>query len=146
MDEATLLEKLRKIEALHAGATTEGERDAARAAAERIRARLQEVRAVEPDVELSYSLPDPWERRLFVALCRRYGLRPYRLYRQRHTTVMIRAPHSFQHSVLWPEFLALSAELTRHLHDVTERIIREAIHGDASEAAEVVDPRALPGR
>ncbi len=38
--EGTLLEKLRKIEALHAGTKVEGEREAARRAAERIRARL----------------------------------------------------------------------------------------------------------
>jgi hypothetical protein len=38
--EGTLLEKLRKIEALHAGTTVDGEQEAARRAAERIRARL----------------------------------------------------------------------------------------------------------
>jgi hypothetical protein len=35
--EGTLLEKLRKIEALHAGTAVEGERESARRAAERIR-------------------------------------------------------------------------------------------------------------
>ena len=44
MGEAELLEKLRKIEALHAGATSDGEREAARAAAEGIQARLAEAR------------------------------------------------------------------------------------------------------
>ena len=145
MDVAALLDKLRKIEALHAGATTEGERDAARAAAERIKARLDDERAREPDVALSYSLPDPWERMLFVALCRRYGLRPYRVYRQRSSTVMLRAPDAFQRRTLWPEFEALSAELTRHLHEVTERVIREAIHGDVGEAEEVAETTKLLG-
>jgi hypothetical protein len=78
MDEATLQEKLRKIEALHAGTTSDGEREATRLAAERIRARLAEIRMREPDVELVYTLPDPWTRKLFLALCRRYGLKPYR--------------------------------------------------------------------
>jgi hypothetical protein len=76
MVEGTLLEKLRKIEALHAGTTVDGEREAARRAAERIRARLAELRGREQDVVLVYSLPDPWKRQLFVALCRRYGLAP----------------------------------------------------------------------
>jgi hypothetical protein len=40
--ESTLKEKLRKIEALFAGAATPGERAAAGAAADRIRARLRE--------------------------------------------------------------------------------------------------------
>jgi len=42
--EGTLLEKLHKIEALHAGTTIDGERGAARRAAERIRDRLAELR------------------------------------------------------------------------------------------------------
>ena len=74
--EGTLLEKLRKIEALHAGTTVDGEREAARRAAERIRARLEELRGREQDAEMVYSLPDPWKRKLFCALCRRYGLKP----------------------------------------------------------------------
>lgn len=45
--EGTLLEKLRKIEALHAGTRMDGEREAARRAAERIRARLSELRGRE---------------------------------------------------------------------------------------------------
>src|SRR4051794_23443505 len=76
--EGTLLEKLRKIEALHAGTRVDGEREAARRAAERIRARLAELQGRERAEVLRYSLPDPWKRKLFVALCRRYGLTPYR--------------------------------------------------------------------
>lgn len=76
--EGTLLEKLRKIEALHAGTKIDGEREAAKRAAELIRARLDGLRGRETEVVLLYSLPDPWKRKLFVALCRRYGLKPYR--------------------------------------------------------------------
>ncbi len=145
MDEATLQEKLRRIEALHAGATSEGEREATRLAAERIRARLAEVRTRELDIEFTYTLPDPWTRKLFLALCRRYGLKPYRRRRQRYSTVVIFAPQTFQNQTLWPEFLALSEELTKHLSEITERVVREAIHGDVSEAPEGEEPKALPG-
>ena len=141
--EGTLLEKLRKIEALHAGTGFSGEREAARRAAERIRARLEELRGREQDEELLYSLPDPWKRKLFVALCRRYGLKPYRERGRRYSTVIVRAPKAFQNGTLWPEFLALSEELHAHLNELTERVIREAIHTDVSEAAEGQAPKAL---
>lgn len=144
MDEGALQEKLRKIEALHAGTTSEGEREATRLAAERIRARLAEVRGREPDVVLVYTLPDPWTRKLFLALCRRYGLKPYRTYRQRYSTVQVMAPESFQHKTLWPEFRALAEELEKHLAEITDRVVRAAIHGDVSEAAEGDGPKALP--
>jgi len=134
--EGELLEKLRKIEALYAGTTVAGEREAARLAAERIRARLAETRGRERDTEFRYSLADPWKRMLFVALCRRYGLKPYRQHGQRYSSVMVRAPQSFQDGTLWPEFLALSEELHSHLQELTERVIREAINQDVSEAAE----------
>ncbi|MEZ4466568.1 MAG: hypothetical protein R3F43_19500 [bacterium] len=48
MDEARLIEKLRKIEALFAGATTDGERQAAARPATRIQERLTAIAAVDP--------------------------------------------------------------------------------------------------
>jgi hypothetical protein len=49
--EGTLLEKLRKTEALHAGTKVDGAREAARRAAERIRARIAH-RGREEDLRL----------------------------------------------------------------------------------------------
>ena len=99
-DEAALLDKLRKIEALHAGATTDGERVAAAFAADRIRRRLADWRKLERDVEMQYSLHDPWGRSLFIALCRRYGLEPYRHARQRRSTLCVKAPRPFHNNTL----------------------------------------------
>jgi hypothetical protein len=143
--EGTLLEKLRKIEALHAGTTVDGEREAARRAAERIRARLAELRAREQDIEMLYRLPDPWKRKLFVALCRRYGLKPFRDPGRRYSTVQLCAPKAFHERTLWPQFVALCDELDAHLDELTTRVIREAINEDVSEAAEQsAPPKALP--
>ena len=139
-----LLEKLRKIEALFVGAGTEGERLAAEAALSRIRARLDETSRRNPPAELQISLPDQWSRRLFLALCRRYGMEPYRYPRQRRSTVMLRAPRDFVDQVLWPEFKELQAELHAYLEEVTLRVIREQVHSDASDASEV--PQGLPSR
>lgn len=139
------MEKLRKIEALHAGTMVDGEREAARRAAERIRARLAELRARDQDRELHYRLPDPWKRKLFVALCRRYGLKPFRDSGRRYSTVQVRAPKEFHERTLWPEFVALCDELHAHLDELTTRVIREAINDDVSEPTEQAgDPKALP--
>ena len=78
IDETHLRDKLRKIEALFAGAATPGERQAAGAAAERIRLQLAAAASTEPEIEMRFSIPNPWSRRLFIALCRRYGLKPFR--------------------------------------------------------------------
>ena len=51
-DEQRLIEKLQRIEALFAGAATPGEREAAAAARERIRARLRDQQQSDPPVEL----------------------------------------------------------------------------------------------
>ena len=141
--EGTLVEKLRKLEALHAGTKVDGEREAARRAAERIRARLEELRGKEEDVEMLYRLPDPWTRQLFVALCRRYGLEPFRERGRRSSTIQLKAPKTFHKRTLLPEFRALSAELRTHLQELTERVIREAIHDDITEAPEAGAPKAL---
>src|SRR4051812_29017139 len=102
--EAQLRDKLRKIEALFAGAGTAGEREAAEVALQKLRARLAEVEQRDPAIEMQFSMPDQWSRRLFVALSRRYGLKPYRYRRQRLTTVMLRVPRGFVDQILWPEF------------------------------------------
>ena len=135
-EERELRDRLRKIEALFAGAATAGERDAAGAARERLRGRLQAMGQARPPQELQFSMPDQWSRRLFVALCRRYGLEPFRYARQRHTTVMLVAPREVVDAVLWPEFMELNQALRAYLDAVTLRVIREEVHGDASEARE----------
>jgi hypothetical protein len=135
--EQQLREKLRKIAALFEGAATAGERQAAVAAIARLRQALNAaVKTQQPLPETKFSMADQWQRRLFSALCRRYGLEPYRYKGQRYTTVMVRAPRSFVDKTLWPEYLQLQAALHSYLKEATERIIREEVYRDAGEAAE----------
>ena len=69
--EAELLrDRLRKIEAL-AGAGTVGEKLAAEATLERVRARLAELQGRDELIQMQVSLGDQWSRQLFLALCRR---------------------------------------------------------------------------
>ena len=141
--EQSLREKLRKIEALFAGAGTEGEKVAAGAAAERIRDRLSQAAGREKETEVKFSIPDVWSRQLFVALCRRYGLRPFRYRRMHRQSIVIKAPKSFVEQVLWPEFEELNAALTSYLSESTERVIREEVHRETGDADEVEDPRRI---
>lgn len=141
--EQALREKLRKIEALFAGAATQGERVAAGAAAERIRDRLGLAAGMEKEIEMKFSISDVWSRQLFVALCRRYGIRPFRYRRMHRQSIIIRAPKSFVEQVLWPEFEELSAALTTYLSEITEKVIREEVHGETGEADEVDEPRRI---
>jgi hypothetical protein len=134
--ESELRQKLRKIAALYEGATTPGERDAAAAAIERVRLALSAAERTEKAIEISFRLPDRWNRRLFTALCRRYGLKPYRYPRQRYSTVVLRAPASFINGTLWPEFLQIKSALDEYLHEATERIIREEVFANSEEAEE----------
>ena len=45
---------------------------------------------------------------------------------------------------LWPEFQELNGALVQYLNDVTDRVIREEVHRDTSEATEIV--HALPSK
>ncbi len=144
MDEAKLKEKLRLIEALFAGATTPGEKDAAGKARQRILDRLKSVEAADPPVDFKFTLQDMWQRKVMVALMRRYGLKPYRYRGQRYTTVMARVPRGFVHQTLWPEFQEISKTLHTYLSEVTERVVSEVICRDNSEADVVDDPPQLP--
>ena len=142
-DEAELRAKLRKIEALFARAGTDGERQAAEGALGRILQRLRQAEQADKSIELKFTFPDHWARRLFIALCRRYELNPYRYKRQRRTTVVLKAPRSFVDATLWPEFEALHRALNEYLNAATDRIIREEVHRDTAEAEEVDEPLQL---
>jgi hypothetical protein len=108
--ESQLREKLRKIEALFAGAGTTGERLAAEAALERVRARLSELGQKDPPVETQFSMPP------MVALSISRTIPALRVEplssssataQHRH----VRAPRGFVDQVLWPEFGELDRAL-----------------------------------
>ena len=141
--ETGLREKLRKIEALFAGAATAGEKAAADAAAIRIRAPLGEAAEHEAAEEIRFSIPDNWSRLLFIALCRRYGISPFRYRRMHRQPVVLKAPRSFVEHTLWPEFRELSNALSAYLTEITERLIREEVHGETADAEEREEPRRI---
>ena len=132
--EKTLIEKLKHIEALFAGATTDGEREAAANASQRIKKRLEEIQEIDPPVEYKFTMADMWSRKLFVALLRRYDIKPFRYYRQRYTTVMANVSKTFVDETLWPEFQELNKTLKSYIEEITNKVISETIHADNSEA------------
>lgn len=124
--------KLQKLEELFARGATEGERAAAGAALDRFAARLDHV-SQEAETEIRYSLPDTWAVRIFVALCRKHGVRPYRYPRQRRTTVMVRVqPSAFEQNVL-VEFRMLHSELVAYFQDTVDHLIADAMKSDGDD-------------
>ena len=140
MNESILIEKLMKIEALFSGAATPGERVSADLARQRILKRLKELLPKDPPVEYRFTFTDMWSRKVFVALLRRYDLKPYRYYRQRYTTVMVKVPESFVDETLWPEYQKINSELQEYLQEVTDRVVKSVLHEDSSEAEVVAEP------
>jgi len=132
-----MIEKMKKIEALFARAGTDGERIAAEAAIERIKQHIEACKRVDPAIEYKFSLDNAWSRGLFIALLRRYGIEPYRRYRQRQTTVMAKVSKTFVDQTLWPEFAALDTVLQDHLDEVTNKIISEAVYAHNEDLKEV---------
>lgn len=130
--------RLAKLEALFRRAGTAGERQAAGAAIERLQARHK-----EQAVELKMSLGDVWSVRLFVALCRKHGIRPYRYARQRRTTIMLRVTERFFDTVLYPEFCDLHDELAAYFEETTDHLIRTVMHSDGNDDDIETDQHAL---
>lgn len=137
-----LFDVLEKIEALHAGATTPGERNAAASARDRIMDRLRQFERDDEPIEQKFTLVNQWSVRLFIALAKRYDLQPFRYYRQRYTTVMVKCPEKFVDEVLWPEFEALDEILMKSLNEVTDQLIAESIFQGSTDV-EVRDQALL---
>ncbi len=137
-DETQIREKLAKIKALFAGATTSGERQAAQAAIDRLQQRINGLPVpevvVDPPLEFRFSLTNPWSLRLFLALCRSKGYRPYRHPRMRRTSVCVMIGKRTVNSDLWPEYLEMNKVLTEYLGELADHIISDCINPDRSDA------------
>jgi len=128
-------DRLAKLEALFARGATEGERAAAGAALARMQPRLDlgGKAVAEPEIELQYSLPDVWAVKLFVALCRKHEIKPYRYPRQRRTTVMVRVRQSEFERTIAAEFQSLHRELTGYFSETVEHLIGNVMKSDGDD-------------
>ncbi len=150
-----LIDKIRKIQALHDGAATSGERAAAAAALGRLQESLGRLGGhgrsgpgtgagntgwtrgrswtapppppPEREKEYQFTLDNPWSYQLALALLRKAGLRPYRRKGQRRTTVMARMRPSYFEEVFAPEFRKIDRLLYEYLTATADRVIAEAI-------------------
>jgi len=116
----SLFDKLAKIEALIQRSSSEGERQAALLAKERVLATFSE-RQFNIPIEYKVSLDSPWKKRLFVALCNKHGFKTYRYPRQKYTTTCLSISKSMMDEVLWPEFQRYS----RILEELVGEIIQD---------------------
>ncbi len=122
-----ILEKIRKVEALIERAGTEGERKSAISAKERL-----EKSVHHEELEYTIHLRDMWHKKLFLALCHKYGLSPYRYYRQKYTTAMVKVSKTLLDDIVWPEYLKFSKVLEELVDEITAEVISK-IHKDESE-------------
>jgi len=118
-----LLDRIRKIEALISGASTNGEKNAAKTAKERILKKYPELEIHRNPVEYRLSTNSEWDKKLLLAICRKYGVKPYRYHRQKYTTVMVNINEEFLTKVLWKEY----QEYSELLNDLVEEITNDLI-------------------
>ncbi|MDA3960461.1 MAG: hypothetical protein PF961_06700 [Planctomycetota bacterium] len=132
-----LIERIEKVMAIYHGASSDGERQAAEAALQRIEAKMAEQRAVhEQDVDFSFSISDPWSRDLFIRLLKKHHLKPYRRPRQRRTTIMVTAKPSLIDGVLWPEYQQVQSLLAAHLDQVANEVIARVLADEDNSTAD----------
>ena len=103
--------------------------------------------AKELAIEYRFSLTNPWSLRLFMALCRSKGFKPYRYPRMRRTSLCVRLTRTQVDGELWPEFQEMNAVLSQYLGELADHIIAECIDADGSDAEVVAglpSPTAAP--
>ncbi len=137
MTENELKMRIAKLEALFVGTSYAGEKQAAKNNLDRLLDRLHQEQTKDKVTEMKYTGLTRHSKKLFMALLSRYGLKPYRYYRQKYTTVMVKGPQDFLHNVVWAEFLQLNELLEEHLGEVTDRIISQNICSTVEEEQEV---------
>jgi hypothetical protein len=120
VDETALVAKLDEVAERYVA--TGGQSGAA--AAEIYQGRLREWRAREGDEESCFTVPEGVVQRVFVGLCQRYGLTPYRRPRQKRSTLCVRAPQGFVDALFWPQFAALAKLVDFTVVSSVERVVQ----------------------
>jgi uncharacterized protein YfdQ (DUF2303 family) len=77
-------------------------------------------------------MPSNWHKKLLIAICRKYEVKPYRYYRQKYTTVMVRVDEAFMNQVLWKEFQQYSRLMEELVSEITDDLISK-IHQHEDE-------------
>jgi hypothetical protein len=140
-----LIERLRKVQALHDAPATEGERAAAAAAAERLKQRLSEAQrssAESKEIEFQMRIDDAWSRKLFIGIARHHGVRPYRYPGQRRTTLVVRTTKRHLDERIMPHYRDAVAVLRTHFDEIADRVIRESLHVSTDDTEERRELRA----
>lgn len=133
-----LLERIKKIEALIEGASTDGEKNAAESAKDRILKKFPELEIHKNPVEYRLSTNSQWNKKLLIAICRKYGVKPFRYHRQKYTTVMVNINAEFLNKILWKEYEEYSKLLNKLVEEITDDLIsrihkhedEDIIHGN----------------
>jgi len=127
-----LLEKIKKIESLIEGASTAGEKIAAISAKERILIKHPNLEIHKDAKEYSLRTTGEWSKKLLLAICRKYGVKPYRYKRQKYTTVMVNINEQFLNEILWQEYMEYSNHLNKLINEITDDLISK-IHKHEDE-------------
>lgn len=128
----SILDKLAKIEALIAKASSQGEFQAAVLAKNRVLSSLVE-RQAQVDIEYKITMDSPWKKRLFVALCNKRGLETYRYYRQKYTTTNVKVSQIIMEKELWPEYIRFAKILEELVEDIMKDLLKKIWKGEEKE-------------
>jgi hypothetical protein len=122
-----LIDKIQKIQALIDRASSEGERQAAELAKQRLHDRIK-----ENPIEYRVTSHSTWEKKLFGAVCKKHGFNPYRYSGQKYTTTMVRISKSVMDNVLWPEYTKYTALLRGMVDEIANDLV-DRIYADDKE-------------
>jgi hypothetical protein len=128
----SILEKLVKIEALIEKTSSEGEKHAALLAKNRLLSAL-DLRQSQELLEYKVTMDSLWKKRLFIALCNKHGVKPYRYYRQKHTTSNVKVTKIDMETKIWPDYLMFSGILESLVEDVMKDLMKKIWQGEANE-------------
>lgn len=106
MELTEIEKKLLKIQALHSGALTDGEKKSAIMAKRRILKKMACISNGEYLQEYKFSLKNGRNVDVFMEILNRYEIDEYRFLNSSKPTVVAKVPGVFVDKILWPEYLA----------------------------------------
>lgn len=123
-----IFDKIQKIQALIDSTSSDGERLAAELAKQRLQQKID-----DRPIEYKVTSHSAWEKKIFLAICKKNGLNPYRYSKQKYTTTMVRVSKSIMDEVLWPQYNKYTDLLGELVEGISSEIIENIYAGDKEE-------------
>lgn len=90
--------------------------------------KLKDISHLEEIYEIIVNTKTDWNRQIFLALCEKYNLEPYRYKGEKKTTIKLETTMDFMENILWPDYKKFTKIYHKSMEDILKKCIEKILY------------------